>query len=251
MPKKSALWEALTKPKKPKRQFLDIQSVEWLKIHRPIDIPSFLVHEKQKEFVSLVQSLRPWEAIEESLFLNSQQANGMHGIRHALRVSIFSMYLGLKFTKDDTDIHKFMYAGLLHDCKRRNDNSDPQHGTRAKLWLRKKFKEILPKLLFDHVHEISTAIGLHNTEYQSFLKNSEYLRYQLTTDILKTADALDRYRFPKVSWWINNNFLKITPPSDLKSFAFDLIVESEKLFLKKTSSNRSIEKAWKALHNLN
>jgi hypothetical protein len=50
-------------------------------------------------------------------------------------------------------------------------------------------------------------------------------------DIVKTADALDRYRLPKLKWWINDSYLRCLPPDWIKRTAYDLVVASEYLCL--------------------
>lgn len=47
------------------------------------------------------------------------------------------------------------------------------------------------------------------------------------TDLLKTADALDRYRMPRQRWWPRDEFLRVIPPPWLHRVAFDLVVETE------------------------
>lgn len=70
----------------------------------------------------------------------------------------------------------------------------------------------------------------------------------MVIDVLKTADALDRYRLPKLKWWIDDAQIKIVPSDDFKAFSFDLIIASERRFLKGEDNANSIISA---LHDLN
>ena len=50
-------------------------------------------------------------------------------------------------------------------------------------------------------------------------------------EILKTADALDRFRLPKTKRWINTDYLTLIPGKNLINFAHYLVVSSEISYL--------------------
>jgi uncharacterized protein len=54
--------------------------------------------------------------------------NGIHGIRHWSRVLVN----GMRLAEETGANHKVIYAfSLLHDCRRENDDRDPEHGLRG------------------------------------------------------------------------------------------------------------------------
>ena len=123
-----------------------------------------------------------------------------------------------------------MFMGLCHDCRRRNDNTDPLHGRRAARWLL-CHPHILRGTAARFAQEIRYAIEVHNDRYDFFDKEHRYFRYGKWVDILKTADALDRYRFPREEWWLSDNFLRCIPSITEKAFAFDFCQESERRYV--------------------
>jgi hypothetical protein len=64
----------------------------------------------------------------------------------------------------------------------------------------------------------------------------------ILSQFLRTADALDRYRLPKVKWWIDDAYLNKKPSDALKAFAFDLVVRSETDRLQGVSDKDSVFK---------
>jgi hypothetical protein len=72
------------------------------------------------------------------------------------------------------------------------------------------------------------------------LSDKEYLKHKEIIDLLKTADALDRYRLPKLKWWINDDFVIVIPDESEKSFAYNLVINSEKNYLSINDSVKSV-----------
>ena len=57
---------------------------------------------------------------------------------------------------------------------------------------------------------------------------------------LRAADALDRFRLPKVKWWIDDSYLEIKPTAEMKEFSFNLVVSSEQYRLNGAGDVESI-----------
>jgi hypothetical protein len=83
---------------------------------------------------------------------------------------------------------------------------------------------------------VALAILGHEIPYPGVERSPGYAAAGWAIDLLKTADVLDRYRLPKTKWWQGDAFLKLLPSAALKSFAFDLVVESERRHLHGTDS---------------
>lgn len=118
-----------------------------------------------------------------------------------------------------------------------NDKNDPEHGFTAAEWFLKNRK------LFDvssrDAKEIYYAVRYHNIP-EKYIPKEIDLKYKRSINLLKCADALDRFRLPKVKWWLNEDYLKIKPPEQLINFAKYLIIETEKYCLKGNKIKRLI-----------
>lgn len=238
------LRESLLQSKKPKHQFHDKASVQWIADNRPVDL--LKNYQLSREIVREVEKLEPWKIIDDSWFTNSLIRDGIHGFRHCCRVAIYAVSLLMNNCKDISrdEIESLIFAGLLHDCRRINDNADTPHGRRAAVWLVKN-KKIIPEHLNNFFPAIWFSIFVHNDSYKHIEKLSAYKEFKIFVDILKTADALDRYRFPRSDWWISPKFIFLKPTTQDMSFAFDLVLRSEKLFLETKNNSESLLVTWK------
>jgi hypothetical protein len=92
---------------------------------------------------------------------------------------------------------------------------------------------IAPLRELDAADRVTVALAIlgHEIPYPGVEREPGYAAAGWAIDLLKTADALDRYRLPKTKWWQGDAFLKLLPSTALKSFAFDLVVESERRYL--------------------
>jgi hypothetical protein len=87
----------------------------------------------------------------------------------------------------------------------------------------------------------ATAISLHATEYTDFTL-ADFAAYEgaaLLVDLLKAADALDRYRLPLTRWWPDTTRLRHQPPPWLPSHAHHLVVTTETARLDGTDLQRA------------
>lgn len=168
-------------------------------------------------------------------FVDSRIIGSIHGVRHARRVAYYCFLIATTLDFDKTLIEKLVMAGLLHDIRRENDKGDPGHGTASAEWFMVSKKKIEKSwdVSFTETESrmIFRAIGLHEAPYSEITEDS-YDEFNVAVDILKTADALDRYRLPKQKWWINDQYLRYIPPDWLKQTAYNLVVLSESVCLK-------------------
>lgn len=232
---------------KPKHQFHDKSSIQWIINNKPQNLPNkYFLNIKP---IKKVENLKPWKVIKSSWFQNNLIKNGIHGFRHCCRVAIYSLFLTQKYYKEikkDKEIESIMFASLIHDCRRKNDNNDFFHGERSANWL-KKNKNILPKRLKNFLNLIIFLVSNHDKPYKDVKNDFFYKEFKNFLDIIKTADALDRYRFPRSDWWINLKIVPIKPPKSFMSFAFDFCVKSEEVFIKKNNNLKSITITWEKL----
>ncbi len=231
---------------KPRHQFHDTTSLKWLSSHRPKSLPRN--YKIDPKVASVVEKFQPWEQCKDSWFSNHLIRDGIHGFRHVCRVSISAISVALSHNSNisQSEMQAIMFAGLIHDCRRKNDNADPHHGIRAAAWLAKR-PEILPKHLSSFLPAVRFAISVHNDSYEDIKRKTTYKKFKFIVDVIKTADGLDRYRFPRSDWWFSPHFSVLLPNPKEMSFAFDLALASEMLFLDKKDNLKSVAKKWQDL----
>lgn len=231
---------------KPLHQFHDKASLEWIISNRPSEI--LKKTRIKSSHAERIKKSKLWEVCDDAWFRNSITRDGIHGFRHSCRVAIHSILLATQNKPDisNEEIESLIYAALLHDCRRKNDNTDSRHGVRAAKWLGMN-KDILPQRIIFFKEQVRFSIAVHNNPYNEIINHYKYKKFKFHVDILKTADALDRYRFPREDWWINSKFLKIIPERENMAFAYDLMVESESLFLEQKNNQQAIMGALKKL----
>ena len=177
----------------------------------------------------LIRRVKTWP-METSWFLEPKTIDGLHGIRHALRVAVHAQLLAERYGLSCHIQHLLVTAALLHDVRRIDDRGDPRHGAQCAEWISSiKDLECLVAFSGEERDLICSAVSRHDVTPED--AGSERMAGMLIEGLLKTADALDRYRLPKRSWWIDGSRLRIQPTEDLKAFAFDLVVASECHFL--------------------
>ncbi|MEX0918405.1 MAG: hypothetical protein WDZ85_00320 [Candidatus Paceibacterota bacterium] len=241
------LRQELLNKNKPRHQFHDSESLAWLAYNRP----NYLLNQYQFERLLLktIDREKPWVKCEDCWFTSDLIKDGIHGFRHVCRVAIYSILIALreKPTISREEINVLVYIALLHDCRRKNDNTDPRHGIRAVRWLYKN-RYLIPKDLTSFYQAIKFSIEVHNDNYSKIVENKNYKKFKFFVDILKTADALDRYRFPRTDWWICDKFIVLAPDQREMAFAYDFVLESESLFVFNKNNRVSIEQSWKKLN---
>lgn len=246
----NSLRDLLLEKNKPKYQHNDKESVEWIKINQPIFSISKLEISKILTIIKKIINIGPWNFFEKNFYVNNQVLKGIHGENHAIRVSIYVLlvYLTTKNIKN-INLNDLIFCALFHDCSRTNDNSDKNHGGRSIKILKRYAQKYNLKL--KNIDGIVSAINFHNIEYKEILNNKNYVKNKVFCDLLKVADSLDRYRFPKINWWIKNDYLNIIPSDIIKKVAFVLTSNTELDYIEsgKVDYKKNLEVLKKELQN--
>ena len=176
----------LTKPY-PENQYMDKESITWLENHLNLKISIEKIRNILNKFNKFpIDKLD----INKKLYKESN-CFGIHGIRHQFRVSLYIwiliQYYNIKLNKNS--VIQLLQASLYHDILRVNDNTDLKHGKRSADLIKTIYKKI--------DNNIINAISNHDNNIE------EYTIYDI---LIKTADALDRYRMPKEKWWIKKEY---------------------------------------------
>lgn len=228
----------------PEFQYTDWQTLDWICANKP-PLRSW---EYRKELFSCPLP-KAGSPLAGEWFLEPKTIDGIHGTRHAIRVSIYAHALAMELGLPEATRKAAMLAGLLHDVRRKDDKGDAGHGSRCAEWFRDNHPRIsLARNLTDAQRSaVGTAIGFHELSYDRIVGTPEYAGCEDVVDVLKTADALDRYRMPKLTWRIDDAFLKVKPSDEFKAFAFDLVIASEKHFLDGDENTIAIARAFEQL----
>lgn len=214
----------------PIRQTMDAESVAWLYIQlapHNVHIGDIVKNYHSYKMPSL-------DTIAKNF--NAANVSGIHGYTHGLRVSVYCwviiQYLKVEQHLTLKQISDLLRAAIYHDIGRLNDNSDPDHGIRSAQWLDTMFPEMS--------RVVKNAVALHSQEGISTLVSNDE---KLLLMILKSADALDRYRLPNNSWWPDYKKVPLDI-SKLDSFAKTVTYTIEKIVLESESTqnaNKEIE----------
>lgn len=205
-----SLWNLAQKRQQPDWQYLDSETLDEIEKNKPTFGLGATKVRFTPEDLELIKFLVP----RESWYLEKRIVSSIHGISHTLRVMVFALILGRLHQLNNDELKNLIFAASVHDVRRLDDKGDGGHEQRAVSWLEGRPSE----LYRIDSNVVSRSIGI--------LKDGGLL-----TKFLRTADALDRYRLPKIKWWIDENFLEVIPPEYLKTFAFELIVKSERKIL--------------------
>ncbi|MDR1638198.1 MAG: HD domain-containing protein [Clostridiales bacterium] len=137
---------------------------------------------------------------------------GLHGQDHIDRVSILAFALALNLNLSDEDIVICLECAKYHDIGRVSDGHDKEHGLRGA----RKYALVDTGFSKDDKNVIAVSIAAHSVydnetmnifEQWNGLRKEQYARSKFFLEILKDADALDRFRVNDTS--LNPKFLRI------------------------------------------
>ncbi|THA32291.1 hypothetical protein E6R18_13820 [Streptomyces sp. A1277] len=239
----TALHERAANGSLPAHQTMDLDTLDWIAENRP-------------PFTSAPPRLSPRAVMltpDASWFTDPQQAGSLHGIGHNARVSLLASVLANEHGLDRDHALALCAAAAVHDCRRRGDRNDPGHGQRAAQWFTAHTGTVTAAL--DHLvppaalARAALAISLHDVPYEAFTpeQNDAYRQAPHLVDLLKAADAMDRYRLPLTRWWPDPTRLRIAVPPWLHPLAFDLLVRSERARLEGATPHQALDHARQTL----
>lgn len=231
----------------PKFQYMDEMTYRWILQNNPgYEVAKLPNVQSDLSWLSTLNLPSEW-------FLEPRLVDSLHGLRHLLRTAYFSLCLIGDVPRQDINTKCAIIAALVHDIRRLDDKGDSGHAERSARWFRQHAVEVGSRfgstLTVEDIVSIETAIALHEVPYKDFTlqQQSLYHEHAILVDLLKTADALDRYRLPKLKWWINDEYLRLVPSPAMKQIAFNLIALSEGNFLKLKDSQESVISATRHL----
>lgn len=235
---KKALCQLALENNLPPVQHMDRETLNWIVANRP-NLPGCKLLRKELVLESTKRFLpaRDW-------FLTNELYDSIHGIRHIGRVIANAAHLAINRGINENTTQNLMIACATHDLSRIDDMGDLGHGDRASKWFEENKRLVEEKygavISEKDTQAITTAIRLHETPYAIIEGSDEYLSHRDLVDLIKTADALDRYRLPKIKWWINEDLLTLKPSPEEKSVAFEMLTACENEYLNTSDSQNSV-----------
>jgi len=235
----------------PRHQFMDAATVEWIAVHRPaLPVDGQIV---LRVMPAHARRLLALTAIPDTWFAESQLADSIHGLRHGMRTAAYTALLAENAGLGEPLSSALIVAAALHDCRRLHDQDDTGHGARAAAWLETHVGPVADHFgvgggVVREFWQAATAVRLHDIPYGNFglAGEAEWQEAQRATDLLKAADALDRYRLPKLKWWPDDRHLRVPLPTPVQRFAYELVLETERAHVEGKSSVAAIMQALSA-----
>lgn len=228
----------------PLHQHMDHATVAWISDHRP-DLPPTSVPVLRAQSTELLAH----GGLPTRWWADPRLYTSLHGVRHAMRTAALAAVLAEANGLDDADAATAILAAAVHDCQRRHDQDDRGHGARAAIWLAANADTVwghfglaaTPR----RIVQAATAVRLHDIPYEEFAADdaADHARAERITDLVKAADALDRYRLPKLKWWPDARHVHEPAFDQLRGLAFDLVLASERAYLAGASGPAAVRYA--------
>ncbi|RMB83310.1 hypothetical protein [Streptomyces shenzhenensis] len=216
----------------PVHQYMDHATVTWIGANRPDLQPPPMPHLRP-----LLRALLSCDGPPAIWWAETRLHISLHGVRHAMRTAALAAVLAEANNLDDTDAATAVLAAAVHDCRRHDDKDDPGHGARAAIWLATNADTVCNHYGLTatprRIVQAATAVRLHDIPYDAFTTadQSDHAQAERVTDIVKAADALDRYRLPKLKWWPASRYVREPAFDQTRALAFDLVLVSERTAL--------------------
>ena len=207
------------------KQTIDLETLAWIKKNaKPKRVFITKIYPNFKPLS--IERFRLFQPSEE-WFARRDSIQDIHGLPHILRVVIFS-YILTQICQIK-NYEPFLFSASIHDIQRLSDKEDKDHGKRAALWLKSNSLNIKNTFKKEEIRGICFAVSNHDKKDLNFSSKSD----RLFLDVLKTADALDRFRLPKIKWWPDEQFIPFKLDPQIYSLAKFLVFRSEQLILNK------------------
>lgn len=233
-----SLWEKAQEKSLGRVQHMDLYTINKIKSNHiiiPADINSSTSQVNiTSEDIDTLKGLLP----KLDYFKNKELYFSIHGISHLTRVMIYSLVISKIL---DTNPEPSVLIASLHDTGRLHDQNDIEHGSRASEYFLENHDVFIQKNT-DLRNSIASAIKYHNIDYNQIPFQSLTQLDKFYIDIIKTADALDRFRLPKISWWPNVNVIPINILNSSLEIIKNFVVETELIFLDEKQKNFSLER---------
>lgn len=219
-------------------ELMDFETLEWIEFtSNALYSETKRSDEFQLEPIDI--ELLRMNATRLEWFFSRDHVYSIHGISHSLRVMVNALLLCKCLHISNPLPH--VVAASIHDTQRKNDNADPEHGNRSAAWFKVNHRSLPSnELLSISDRQMIVASVTNHSKNYSDIPFSDLDAYKVAIDILKAADALDRFRMPKEKWWPRIDFIKLQAAHDLIPYAKELTIASERKILSDEDPYRAV-----------
>jgi hypothetical protein len=244
----TSLVELAARGRLPHHQYVDHATLRWIEANKPQSLPEG----STPRLRACVRRLLGRTALPPGWMAEPKNFDSLHGVRHAMRTAALAALLAESVALDDDDTATLILAASVHDCRRHHDKRDKGHGLRAALWLTENADTVCRHFRLaptsQRIDRAATAVRLHDVPNSSFglTDRRDAHRIEPLCELLKAADALDRYRLPKLSWWPDSQHVDVDAFEELRAVAFDLVIRSEGAHLAGVDSASAVFEALSA-----
>lgn len=229
----------------PRLEIMDEETLKWIEQGSLDYIPSdniqickIILNSKQIEDLNKLIPSRKY-------FLRKSHYSSIHGITHIIRV-MFNVLFLCKLLKID-QWRLYLIAACVHDLRRENDNTDKGHGDRAANWFLANLK-LFERYLNRRDNSITRIVEMvkyHEVD-NSIIPKKIWNKYSTEIDIIKSADALDRFRQPDEKWWPDPKRIPLEEAAVLLNICREFTIKSERLLLQGLNPTYSVFEAAKS-----
>jgi hypothetical protein len=218
----------------PKHQQMDTSTLEWLKSQSRYKIDTRCPEDSKlsEDQLQLLTKLIP----HKKTFYSRRKYFSIHGISHILRVMVNTLMVCnmIKYKKETP----LLIAASIHDLRRKDDRTDIGHGKRSWKWYQLNKNEFNWNLKSDN-NIVRIATTYHNIDYPK-IPSHVLKKYKTEIDIIKAADALDRYRLPTKKGWPKLKFIMLPEAHNLLEICKKFTIETEEDILTGKGAKKSI-----------
>jgi hypothetical protein len=243
-PSTASLADLAARGRLPLHQYMDRATLAWISGNRPglAPTPAPVLRPRSRKLLTRGGPPARWWA-------DPRLHTSLHGALHTMRTAALAAVLAEAEGLDDAEAATAVVAAAVHDCRRRNDQGDRGHGDRAAVWLAENADTVWGHFGLTatprRIVQAATAVRLHDVPYEAFTLDdrADHAHAERVTDVLKAADALDRYRLPKTAWWPQARYVRVPAFDRLRGLAFDLVLISERAHLAGADGSEAVRRA--------
>ena len=163
----------------PLHQYMDPETLEYIRSHRPIFPNS---HQNREELLKILEKIRNIvhdHIPSPSWYRIKDEYNSIHGIRHIMRTMTYVSILANQKQKDEDFHRNAIIAAALHDLQRENDMLDQGHAKRGAEWTEINKANIEDyydiKLSDTDINSIKNAVNFHVEKCEEIQENCNYI----------------------------------------------------------------------------
>ena len=226
-------------------EIMDRETIRWIETSSSHLFPTYNnppIKLSAKEFSKIIDFIA-----KDEWFLTNKIISSLHGKRHSIRVVINTFLLCKLLKCNPVIFNSMLISACIHDLRRLNDKKDLDHGRRSAIWY--KHNDINSFFHYPHDDDlIFSTVYLHDISPEIISNRRDCDKYLSSINILKSADALDRFIQPSDKWWPKEELFAIPEAIQLLPHSRLLTLRSENLALNGVDTVKAVLLAAKEIY---